>query len=161
MIYSNEALSPPFQISDYPNPAPLQKEVHLNCILLVDDDRATNFLNKLLLDKMGVADTIKTARNGMEAMDYLMRAFQGERDCPVPDLICLDINMPMVNGWEFLERYEPMPDDFKKSITVLMLSTSLRQEDIERAKQLPLIKGFVLKPLTENEVMRVLDENFG
>ncbi len=161
MNFSNQVLEVPVEINENTNPALLQTEIHLSCILLVDDDRATNFLNKRLLEKMGVVDTINIARNGVEAMEYLTSAAKGERDKPVPELIFLDINMPIVNGWEFLERYESMPEDFKQSITVLMLSTSLRQADIEQAGKWNVVKGFIHKPLTSEQVMKVLDENFG
>ncbi len=160
MIFSEVGILNSEQIKDYPNFSALSEQVHLDCILLVDDDRATNFLNKRLLDKMGVANHIKIARNGIEAMDYLVSASEGQRDFPMPDLIFLDINMPLVNGWEFLERYDSMPEDFKSHITVLMLTTSLRQDDLERAEKAPSVKGFIHKPLTESEIWRVLNENF-
>ena len=121
---------------------------------------ATNFLNKRLLDKMGVGDHIKIARNGIEAMEYLVSAYEGERDCHVPDLILLDINMPLVNGWELLERYDLMSDEFKRRIIVLMLTTSLRQNDMDRAEKVPSVRGFIHKPLTEQEFWRVLNDNF-
>lgn len=161
MIFSEGGIAAPQQTIDYPNFSALPDQIHLDCILLVDDDRATNFLNKRLLDKVGIADHIKISRNGMEAMDYLMNAFEGQYGFPIPELIFLDINMPLVNGWEFLERYEQMPEDFKRHITVLMLTTSLRQDDIEQAAKAPSVKGFIHKPLTEKEIRRVLDENFG
>jgi CheY-like chemotaxis protein len=160
MNYSIEAPDVLIQINESPNPALLQKEIHISCILLVDDDRATNFLNKRLLEKMGVTDTIKIARNGVEAMDYLVRAAEGERDFPVPDLIFLDLNMPMVNGWEFLERYNLLPDDFKQSISLHLLTTSLRQDDFEQANRLEIIKGFLYKPLTAEQVLKAMEENF-
>lgn len=135
---------------------PVKEKNRLNCVLLVDDDRATNFLNKRLLDKMGVVQKISIARNGEEAMDYLVKAFAGERDNPVPDVILLDINMPLVNGWEFLEQYEALPEDFKNSIAIYMLSTSLRESDTAMAEHHPLVKGFIHKPLTVEQAMRFI-----
>lgn len=162
MIYTDQIFDEPDEkLMAYPISTPLDKKIHLNSILLVDDDRATNFLNKRLLDKMGVTDSINIARNGVEAMDYLLKAMKGEQDFPVPDLILLDLNMPLVNGWEFLERYESLPEAFKDSIKVLMLTTSLRQDDIERATDNKVVKGFLHKPLTIQDVMKTLDENFG
>ncbi len=160
MIFSDQLFTKAFNADIY-KIAPLQKKmVHLNCILLVDDDSATNFLNKRLLKKNGMADTIQIARNGVEAMDYLTRAYQGDEDCPVPDLILLDINMPMVNGWEFLERYESLPEDFKKSISIFMLTTSLREDDVEQSKKWQVVKGFIQKPLTQQAVFESLEKNF-
>lgn len=144
----------------YPISAPLNKKIHLSNILLVDDDRATNFLNKRLLDKLDITDSINIARNGVEAMDYLRRAMEGQRDFPVPDLILLDLNMPLLNGWEFLEHYSSLPQGFRDAIKVLMLTTSLRQDDIERAAGSRVVSGFLHKPLTPQDVMRVLEENF-
>lgn len=160
MIFSETGIFTPSQIKDYLKPKALPNEVQLDCILLVDDDRATNFLNRRLLDKMAVAKTIKVARNGIEAMEYLTRGNRGHSDFPLPNLILLDINMPLVNGWEFLERYETLPNDLKRHITLLMLTTSLRQDDLGRVEETPSVKGFIHKPLSEQEVRKVLLNNF-
>ncbi len=132
----------------------VEENQKFDCVLLVDDDRATNFLNKRLLDRMGIVRTICVARNGEEAMEYLMKALAGERDFPTPDIILLDINMPLVNGWEFMDRYEEMPDDFKNSTAIYMLSTSLRESDLTKAEEHPLVRGFLPKPLTAEQVMK-------
>lgn len=162
MIFTDQIFDEPSEKTvAYPISTPLDKKIHLKSILLVDDDRATNFLNKRLLDKMDVATSIHIARNGVEAMDYLLKAYEGEQGFPVPDLIFLDLNMPLVNGWEFLDRYESLPEDFKNSIAVMMLTTSLRQDDIERATTNKVVKGFLHKPLTTQDVIKTLNENFG
>jgi CheY-like chemotaxis protein len=132
----------------------------LNCILLVDDDKATNFLNKRLLTRMNVTHNIQIARNGVEAEEYLKKSAEKEPGFPKPDLIFLDINMPLVNGWEFLSRYESLPDNFKSSILILMLTTSLREVDAERAKSVPFIRGLIYKPLTESEIRNAIVKHF-
>lgn len=160
MIFSDQLFTKANN-TDFSKNAPLQKKmVHFNCVLLVDDDSATNFLNRRLFKKNGLAETIQIARNGVEAMEYLTRAHQGDEACPVPDLVLLDINMPLVNGWEFLERYESLPEDFKKSISIFMLTTSLREDDVEQSKKWQVVKGFIQKPLTQQAVFESLEKNF-
>ncbi len=132
----------------------------LNCILLVDDDKATNFLNKRLLTRMDITQNIQVARNGVEAEEYLRRSADKEPGFPKPDLIFLDINMPLVNGWEFLNRYESLPSTFKSSILILMLTTSLREVDTDRAKTSPFISGLIYKPLTELEIRKAIVRHF-
>ena len=107
----------------------------LDCILLVDDDKATNFLNKRLLKKMGVTDCIQIARNGAEGIEYLLKSANDKDGYPWPDFILLDINMPLGNGWEFLEEYEKLSTDINKSTVILMLTTSLRDNDQNRAEK--------------------------
>ncbi len=132
----------------------------LNCILLVDDDKATNFLNKRLLTKMGIAYDIQVVRNGVEAMTYLNDAANHLEGFTLPELILLDLNMPLVNGWEFLEQYATLPEAFKNNIHILMLTTSLREADTERAVQMPGIKGLIHKPLKWESMSEMLQANF-
>ena len=132
----------------------------LQCILLVDDDKATNFLNNRLLTKMEVAQNIFIAKNGVEAENYLQKALHNQPGFPRPELILLDINMPFINGWEFLDRYENLPASFKQNIRILMLTTSLREADIERARITPSVKGLIFKPLNEDEIRWVIQQNF-
>lgn len=130
----------------------------LNCILLIDDDRATNFLHEMVLSEMSVADEIIAVESGMEALKYLTSIEGGKY--PQPDLIFLDINMPVMNGWEFLEEYEKLDKSAKARFVLMMLTTSLNPDDHETAKTLPLVSGFLSKPLTPKMVQDVLEENF-
>lgn len=130
----------------------------LNCILLIDDDRATNFLHEMVLSEMSVADEIIAVESGMEALKYLTSIEGGKY--PQPDLIFLDINMPAMNGWEFLEEYEKLDKSAKARFVLMMLTTSLNPDDHETAKTLPLVSGFLSKPLTPKMVQDVLEENF-
>ena len=82
----------------------MKKKLH--CIMLIDDDPATNFYHRIILRDGGWAQKIVEVKNGEEALQYLQTPFG--IDNPRPSLIFLDINMPRMNGWEFLEAYKKL-----------------------------------------------------
>ena len=126
-------------------------------VLLVDDDQTTNFLNKLLLTRLGVAEQVLVAANGEEALRIL--AQQGSEPATCPHLILLDMNMTVLNGLAFLEAYTQLPSAVQRAIVIVMLTTSLHPADLARAGQLP-IAGFLNKPLTEAKVAALLQDHF-
>ncbi|MDF7811745.1 response regulator [Hymenobacter sp. YC55] len=130
----------------------------LPSILLVDDDSTTNFLNELLLKSLGVADQLLIAQNGREALTALDQ-FCENIGSACPSLILLDVNMPVMNGIEFLEAYVQLPQAQRQAIVVVMLTTSLHSRDLERVQQLP-IAGLVNKPLTKEKVDTILQMHF-
>jgi CheY-like chemotaxis protein len=130
----------------------------LNCILLIDDDEPTNFLNRLTLEQAGCTRNIRVAQSGQEALDYL-------REIPAgtelrPDLIFLDINMPAMDGWEFLERYRSLPPERKADIVLIMLTTSLNPDDELRVQTIPEVSGFENKPLSQQRLEQLLKKYF-
>lgn len=130
----------------------------LSSILLVDDDKTTNFLNELMLRKLAVAEKLLVALNGQEALEVLREhCTEGTPSCPV--LIFLDINMPVMNGFEFLDAYRQLPWIQQQPTIIVMLTTSLHSRDLRQAEQLP-VAGFVSKPLTEQKVQAILQKHF-
>ena len=119
-------------------------------ILLVDDDDATNYLHELYIKEWGYAENIYKAMNGQEALDFLKtnEAFQQER----PSLILLDINMPIMNGFEFMEAYKELEAEFKASLVVVMLTSSLHSSDQKRASELNDLRSFINKPLSREQM---------
>lgn len=131
----------------------------LKTILLVDDDVPTNHLHKLVIRKLDCAENIVMARTGAEAIDVLTKPDENGNYL-VPELIFLDINMPVMNGWEFLEAYKKLELDQQGKFVVVMLTTSLNPDDQSRANELPQVQDFVSKPLTTDILRKILTGYF-
>lgn len=129
----------------------------LSCVLLVDDDPTTNFLNRKLLLRLGITDQVRVALNGQEALAELHACQDQPASCPV--LIFLDVNMPVMGGLEFLEAYQQLPLAQQSAVVVVMLTTSVDTRDQQRAEQLP-VAAYSTKPLTDQQVERVIAQHF-
>lgn len=135
----------------------------LNCILLIDDDEPTNYLTQIFLEEYGCCKHIKAVQSGGEALEYLSKSAAPGADpdqYPSPDLIFLDINMPAMNGWEFLDRYKEMDIGHEHKTIVVMLTTSLFPEDKAKASHREEVAGFEHKPLTIDNVEKILRKHF-
>ncbi|UOQ69613.1 response regulator [Hymenobacter volaticus] len=131
----------------------------LPCVLLIDDDTTTNFLNRTLLTRLGVAERILVAEDGEQALRNLNQyCLPPTPNCPV--LILLDVNMPGMNGIEFLTEYQQLPLVEQQAIVIVMLTTSLHPRDVQRVEQLNLVAGFISKPLTSDKVQELLHTHF-
>ncbi len=129
----------------------------LNCILLVDDDESCNEFHQIIIEKVGCAEKVEVANDGEEALAFLRSSINGIH--PKPDLVFLDINMPGMNGWEFLEEYKKMEGEINAKI-VVMLTTSLNPNDKIRAEETGCVDGFRSKFLTIKDVNELLLEFF-
>ncbi len=136
----------------------IKMDQKLKCILLVDDDEATNFIHKMVLRQAGCAENIATANNGATALEFLKTSNKGE--FPRPDIILLDINMPVMNGWEFLEHYRNLDPALHGKKIILMLTTSLPPEDMVKAEGISCINGFMNKPMTAGMAKGLLQKYF-
>ena len=128
----------------------------IKSVLFIDDDEITNKLNMFLFKKMGIAQELLVAQNGKVALEIIEERRNNNQD--YPDLILLDINMPVMNGFEFLHEMEKNQVKDKASLIIMMLTTSVNQKDLEKANN-PLITKFINKPLTEL-VIKELVENY-
>ncbi|MBC6698425.1 response regulator [Hymenobacter puniceus] len=129
------------------------------CTLLVDDDDTTNFLNQRLFERMAVTDTVLVAGNGQEALDLLNTHCQADTSPTCPSLILLDMKMPLMNGFEFLQAFVRRPPRPNLPVVVIMLTTSLNPDDVARMQSLP-IAGYLTKPLTTEKIAQILQEHF-
>ncbi|MFD3000469.1 response regulator [Pontibacter toksunensis] len=134
----------------------------LDLVLLVDDDETTNYLNKRLLNEMQVAKDILVLKNGKEALEYLSKACAATPDAAAacPDLIFLDIKMPVMDGFTFLEEYEKRGLDMKDHMIILMLTSSASFYDLERLKDFKKVRKHFSKSLTKHDVRDIMNEFF-
>ncbi|GAA4428988.1 response regulator [Pontibacter saemangeumensis] len=134
----------------------------MDLVLLVDDDETTNYLNERLLNEMEVAREIRILKNGKEAIDYLSNAYASPLDPAFkrPDLIFLDIKMPVMDGFTFLEEYERRGLDMGDHMIILMLTSSASFYDLERLKSFRKVKRHFSKALTKHDVREILSDFF-
>ena len=124
-------------------------------ILLVDDDEITCYLEKSLLEDLEVAEEITYVHGGYEALEYIEKCLQ---DGDYPDIIFLDINMPGMDGFEFLEKLDSLGSPEIRKLNIVMLTSSVNMKDVQKAGSFgDLLKGYITKPLEVGAVKKVLD----
>lgn len=127
---------------EYNTTTEINREIEANKILLVDDDPVTNFLNTMVVNQFCNKATIEVLENALNVLE-VYEQFK-------PDLIFLDINMPLIDGWAVLQLFK----ENNIAPVVFMLSSSISKIDKERAFEYPFVQGFISKPLTK----KIMDE---
>ena len=131
----------------------------LNCVLLIDDDEATNYMNNMLLEEANCNQRIEIAEGGQQALAYLASC-NSSSDAVFPDLIFLDINMPAMNGWEFLENFRQLVTPAGKKPVIVMLSTSSNPDDKLKSQRIGLVDAFESKPLNQRIIANIMSKYF-
>lgn len=131
----------------------------IRSILLIDDDEITNYLHQMLLEELNVTENISTAYNGQEALSMIQKNCHPDSPSSnaCPEVIFLDLNMPGMDGFEFLDEFEKKNFLVNNNIHVIVVTSSNNQKDILRAKSYR-IDGYVNKPLTEEKLKQVLQD---
>jgi len=124
-------------------------------ILLVDDDEINNFISIKLIKKAIPNADITACLNGRFAIEELS-AIQKDSPEKLPDFILLDINMPIMNGWEFLDEYKRLHIDPAGKSKIFIISSSVFSNDISKARSYALVKNFVSKPLSVEKIKEML-----
>lgn len=123
----------------------------LNEILLIDDSKATNSLTSRIILALEICHKITICDNGMQAFEYISN-FTSDNTYPCPNLILLDINMPVLDGFQFLEKYRNLDVSMKKGSEIVMLTSSFNSVDKEKLSKIKEVNGFITKPLTEDNI---------
>jgi CheY-like chemotaxis protein len=122
-------------------------------LLVIDDDDINIFIIKKIVEKTGYDINMVSKSNGQLAIDHLDNLLENNET--FPQLILIDINMPVLNGWEFLEAYDKL--NIQQRVDMYMLSSSVYENDIEKAKTFKKVKGFISKPLSINRLIELFD----
>jgi len=122
------------------------------CIMLIDDNEIDNFINEKIIQSVLFAENIYIHTSSRSALEFLKNIEHTQNKFPnelIPQYIFLDINMPLLDGFQFLDEFEKFPKEFSSKSKVVMLTTSLNPFDIEKSNQYKNVVKFVHKPLTE------------
>jgi CheY-like chemotaxis protein len=126
--------------------------------MLIDDNEHDNFFHEREIKKIDSDTYVIAKQSGKEALEYL-KSKKDETDMQ-PDLIFLDINMPGMNGWEFLEEYNKLDKEIQSRVIVVMLTTSDNPDDSMKAKTWSFVSDYITKPLTKERLKDIIDEHF-
>ncbi|MDX1767063.1 response regulator [Arenibacter troitsensis] len=126
----------------------------INTICIIDDDPIFVFGSKILLRNNSFASDYLVCQNGQEALDTIIPLIESEER--LPEVIFLDLNMPIMDGWEFLDEFGKISRE--SGIRIYILSSSVDSRDLERAKKYDIVSGFIAKPLTDVKIKELAQE---
>lgn len=130
------------------------KKIETFCI--VDDDDIYQFTTSLLLKKTDLVNKIIVFSNGLKAINFLKDEMGTKEN--IPDVLFLDINMPVMDGWEFLEEYLLIKPMMPKTVVIYMVSSSVNEKDVLKAKSISALSGYLVKPISSQNIMEVILE---
>ena len=123
-------------------------------VWLIDDDEVFVFLTKKLIAQTEQAVILETYINGQEAIERLREISADES--ALPDLVLLDLNMPVMDGWEFLNAFQEVEFSAPDKIHLYIVTSSISPYEVERAKQIPAVQEFIVKPMVKQKFVELI-----
>jgi len=121
-------------------------------VLLVEDDPITIMVCDRIIKMTSFAEKVTSCENGKIAIDFLSNP---QLDGNIPSIIFLDINMPVMNGWDFLEELEKEKSAFKNTPRIYLLSSTVDPEDYKKARNYSMVEDFISKPLSKEALQKI------
>ncbi len=132
------------------------QKVELACI--IDDDKIYVNLVKKIIEIKKLSENLLIYKNGKEALDYFKDIMENVTDeDKLPDIIFLDLNMPVMDGWEFLNEFIKIKNSLNKKITLYVVSSSIDPRDLERAKSFNLVTDYLIKPIELKKFEKIFE----
>ncbi len=126
-------------------------------VFIIDDDPIHQRIAQIMISKHNLFDEYFSYTEAQKAIDFLQENKKNEET--LPDVILLDLNMPVIDGWDFLETFETLIKEFKKNIRVFIVSSSVDEKDVLRSKSYFAVKGFISKPLSPDIIRSIRETN--
>ncbi len=132
------------------------QKVELACI--IDDDKIYVNLVRKIIEIKKLSENLLIFKNGKEALDHFKLIMENMTEDKLPDIIFLDLNMPVMDGWEFLSEFIKIKNNFDKKITLYVVSSSIDPRDLERAKSFNMVTDYLIKPIELKKFERIFDK---
>ena len=126
-------------------------------VFIIDDDPIHQRIAQIMISKHNLFDEYFSYTDAQKALDFLQENKNNKE--ALPDVILLDLNMPVLDGWDFLEIFETLIKEFKKNIRVFIVSSSVDEKDLLRSKLYVTVKGFISKPLSPDIIRSIIETN--
>ncbi|WNH12461.1 response regulator [Thalassobellus suaedae] len=123
-------------------------------LTLVDDDDVFVLLTKIAIKKTNLVDQIMVFSNGLDALIFL-KEMKNNEDA-LPEIIFLDLSMPIMDGWQFLEEFSKLHPKLAKKVTIYICSSSISPRDILRAKTINEVSDYIIKPITKDKLKDII-----
>jgi len=128
----------------------MDNKIKLACI--IDDDSIYVNLIKKIIETKKLCDNLLIFNDGKDGIDYFESLLQNFTKDNIPEVILLDINMPIMDGWEFIERFTKIKNKFHRQITLYVVSSSINVTDVDKAKSLSSVENYLVKPVNIDEL---------
>lgn len=136
--------------------APSGKKYH--AVMLVDDNEIDNLINQKMIEASNIAENIfvhSGAKSAIEFLKNIEKLAKGPVSLYLPEIIFLDIDMPLMDGFQFLDEFDKMSDSIKNNCKVIMLTSSLNPQDMNKAKKNQFVLKYINKPLTQENLKKL------
>lgn len=126
----------------------------IKSLTLIDDDEVFVFLTKKIIQQTNLVELIRVFGNGLDAINFIKENLHDTDS--LPEIILLDLSMPIMNGWQFLDEFVKINPRIGKTITICVCSSSISPDDIARAKAINEVSDFIIKPITKDKLIDMI-----